>query len=433
MEPPRTRYARSGELSIAYQVLGDGPLDLVLVPGGLSHLDLGWTDRRYSAFLNGLAAFSRLIIFDKRGMGMSDPVAAPPTLEERMDDIRVVMDDAGSERAAVFGYSEGGPAATLFGATHPERTTAVVLYGSFGVSPSDLDALRDSWAPVLDHWGEGLSLGLFAPDLRLTPARVARWAAFERAAASPGMMRSTVESAMTLDISDVLDTVRAPTLVIHRSRDFLPVAAARRMAELIPGARFVELPGGDHIPSLGDSEAVLDLVEEFLTGSRHAAERDRVLATVLFTDIVESTRQAARAGDRRWRETLMAHDSTMREVIASFRGREIKQTGDGFLAVFDGPARAIRCARLAMERIDELGLALRAGIHTGECELLGDDIGGIGVHIGARIAAMAAASEIVVSSTVRDLVVGSGIEFEARGSHVLKGIPGRWRTYAVTG
>jgi pimeloyl-ACP methyl ester carboxylesterase len=428
-------------VSIAYQVVSDGPLDLVLVPGGLSHLEFGWADPGYARFLRRLASFSRLIVFDKRGMGMSDPVASPATLEDRMEDIRVVMDAAGSERAAVFGYSEGGPASLLFAATYPERTTKVVVYGSFGVTPAGRDsklvtsglprAWFDAMEVALDNWGEGRSLGLLAPDLQLTPERLERWGAFERAAASPGAMRAVIDSVRYLDISDVLGIVQAPTLVVHRTGDFLPVEGARFMAELIPDARFVELPGGDHIPTLGDSGAIIDLVQEFLTEGQPVVETDRVLATVLFTDIVRSTEQAARLGDGRWRELLVAHDSAMRAALERFRGREIKQTGDGFLATFDGPARAVKCARAAIADMDRLGLALRAGVHTGECELIGDDVAGIAVHIGARIAVLAKAGEVVASSTVKDLVVGSGIDFEDRGSHALKGVPGKWRIYAA--
>jgi class 3 adenylate cyclase len=441
VEVPPTRYAKSGDVSIAYQVIGDGPLDLVLAPGGLSHLDFGWADPGHSRFLRRLASFSRLIVFDKRGMGMSDPVASPPTLEERMEDIRVVMDAAGSERAAHFGYSEGGPASLLFAATYPERARAVIVYGSFGVTPAGRGSKLitaspsadwwKSWSDVLDNWGEGRSLGLLAPDLELTSARLARWGAFERAAASPGMMRATLEAVRKLDISDVLGTVQSQTLVIHRTHDFLPVEGARLMAKLIPQARFVELPGGDHIPSLGDADAIVDLIQEFLTGNPPAPETDRVLATVLFTDIVGSTQQAARLGDARWRELLQAHDSSMRDAFERFRGREIKQTGDGFLATFDGPARAIRCASAAISDVDRVGLSVRAGIHTGECELIDGDVGGIAVHIGARLAAIADAGEVMVSSTVKDLVVGSGIDFEDRGSHTLKGVPDDWRVFAV--
>jgi class 3 adenylate cyclase len=428
-------------VSIAYQVVGDGPLDLVLVPGGISHLDYGWTDPAYARFLHRLASFSRLILFDKRGIGLSDPVPSHPTLEERMEDIRVVMDAAGSERAALFAYSEGGPPTALFAATHPERTSELVLYGSIGVALWDSYSglvtagpaaeWWEAWPDVLDHWGEGRSLCLFAPDLEATPARLERWGDFERAAASPGMMRGFIATARELRIGDFLPTIQAPTLVIHRTRDFLPIEGARLMAKLIPGARFVELPGADHIPSLGDADTVLDLTEEFLTGAPPAPKTDRVLATVLFTDIVQSTERAAEAGDRRWRELLEAHDSAMRSVLERHGGREIKHTGDGFLATFDGPGRAIRCAKAAIAAVEQVGLGLRAGLHTGECELRGDDIGGLAVHIAARVAAIAQPGEVLVSSTVKDLVVGSRIEFSDRGSQVLKGVPGEWRLYAA--
>jgi class 3 adenylate cyclase len=433
---------RSGDLSVAYQVVGDGPRDLVLVQGGLSHLDFSWSDPAYSRFLRRLADFSRLILFDKRGMGLSDPMPTAPTVEERMEDIRVVMDAVGSEHAALFGFSEGGPSSVMFAATYPERVDALVVYGSFGVTPAGDDDSKlvpsiprqewmDAWPEVIENWGEGRSLRLFAPGIEATPARLARWGAFERAAASPSMMRAVVGVATQADVTGVLDTITTPTLVIHRTGDFLPIEGARLMADLIPGARFVELPGSDHIPSLGDAEALVDLIEEFITGSRRAPEPDRVLSTVLFTDIVGSTETAARLGDRRWRELLEEHDRAMRTAIDRFQGRAVKQTGDGFLATFDGPARAVRCAQSAISEVDEVGLPIRAGVHTGECELIGDDVGGIAVHIGARVAALADAREVLVSSTVKDLVVGSGLEFEDRGAHALKGVPGEWRVYAA--
>jgi pimeloyl-ACP methyl ester carboxylesterase/class 3 adenylate cyclase len=437
--PPQTRYAKSGEINIAYQVIGDGPIDLVFVPGFISHLDLQWADPRIARFLQKLASFSRLIMFDKRGTGLSDPVAGPAPLEDRMDDVRAVMDAAGSERAALFGLSEGGPMSVLFAATYPERTHALILCGTFAtgtLDPDDnpggqrwVDTMQRVRA-LLEHWGDGGTLSVFAPSADSERERIGR-GIFERSAASPQMARTLIEMVVEIDVRDLLPSVRVPTLVLHREEEHIPVECARYMAEHIPGARLIVLPGMDHIPFYGDGDGYAEEIEEFLTGARQAPVSDRILTTVMFTDIVGSTERAAALGDARWRELLGRHDELMRAELERHRGREVKTMGDGFLATFDGPARGIRCARAIADQVRSLDIELRAGLHTGECELIGDDIGGMAVNIGARIGALADADEVVVSNTVKDLVVGSGISFSDRGARELKGVPGEWRLFAV--
>jgi len=437
--PPQTHYARSGEVNIAYQVVGDGPLDLVFVPGFVSHLDLQWADPRVARFLEKLASFSRLILFDKRGTGLSDPVAGPAPLEDRMDDVRAVMDAAGSHQAALFGLSEGGPMSILFAATYPERTRALVLCGTFstGILDPDENPGGQRWVDVFqsvtaatEHWGEGRTLAIFAPSADSEFDRIGR-GIFERSAASPQMVQTLFDMLVETDVRDLLPSIRVPTLVLHRQEEFVPLEGARYMAEHIPGARLVVLPGMDHIPFYGDADGYAEEIEVFLTGARQAPVSDRILTTVMFTDIVGSTERAAQLGDARWRELLGRHDELMRAELERHRGREVKTMGDGFLATFDGPARGIRCARAVEEQVRSLGIELRAGLHTGECELIGADIGGMAVNIGARIGALAGADEVVVSSTVKDLVVGSGISFHDRGTRELKGVPGEWRLFAV--
>ncbi len=436
---PETRYARSGEINIAYQVIGDGPIDLVFVPGFISHLDLQWGDPRVARFFEQLASFSRLILFDKRGTGLSDPVAAPASLEERMDDVRAVMDAAGSERAALFGLSEGGPMSVLFATTYPERTRALILCGTYAYGGYDLEQqpAGERWAQMFEriqatvtHWGQGQTLGIFGPSADTERDRIAR-GMFERSAASPRMAKMLIDMVEDMDVRDLLASVRVPTLVLHREHEFIPLECAQYLAEHIDGARLVVLPGTDHIPFYGDAAGYAEEIEEFLTGARHAPSADRVLTTVLFTDIVGSTERAATLGDARWRELVGRHDEIVREQLARHRGREIKTTGDGFLATFDGPARAIRCAHAISEDLGPLELAVRAGLHTGECELVGEDVRGMAVNIGARIGALASAGEVLVSSTVKDLVIGSGIEFIDRGNRELKGVPGKWRVFKV--
>jgi len=437
-----TRYAMSGEVNIAYQVVGEGPLDLVFVSGWVSNLDLMWEDPSYARFLRRLASFSHLILFDKRGTGLSDrvPETDLPTLEARMDDVRAVLDAAGAERAALLGHSEGGPMCLLFAATYPERTNALVLIGTyarrligegypFGATPEAYDAFL---AEIADGWGGPVGLEVRAPSLADDERFRTWWSDYLRMSASPGAALALTRMNGQIDVRPALRTIEVPTLVVHRSGDrALPVEGARYIAERIRDVRLVELPGDDHLPFVGDQDAILDEIEEFLTGARRGAESDRVLATVLFTDIVGSTERAVELGDRDWRDLLDSHHVLVRRELERWRGTELATAGDGFLATFDGPARAIRCACGVRDAVRGLGLEIRAGLHTGECVVRGDTIAGIAVHIGARVAALAAAGEVLVSSTVKDLVAGSGIEFDERGEHDLKGVPGRWQLYSV--
>jgi pimeloyl-ACP methyl ester carboxylesterase/class 3 adenylate cyclase len=438
--PPETRYAKSGDVNIAYEVVGDGSLDLVYVSGWVSNLELMWDEPQYERFLRRLASFSRLIVFDKRGTGLSDPVALDhlPTLEQRMDDVRAVMDAVGSERAAVFGNSEGGQMSLLFAATYPKRTVALVTQGTFAKRLWSPDY---PWAPTPEareqeirdieaSWAD-LDVTTLAPSTDDAFRR--RLAAYFRRSASPAVGAAFLRMNTQADLRAVLPTIRVPTLVIHRTDDRdVNVEEGRWIAEQIPGARYVELPGIDHVPWVGNQDDVLDEIEEFLIGARPAPEPDRVLATVLFTDIAGSTARAVELGDRRWRELLEVHHAAVRRQLERFRGREVDMAGDGFLATFDGPARGVRCARAIVDAVREVGLDLRAGLHTGECELVNGGVRGIAVHTGARVAAQARPGEVLVSSTVKDLTAGSGIEFEDRGEHELKGVPGEWRLYAVT-
>lgn len=441
MQTPRTRYALSGDAHIAYQVFGEGDLDLVFIPGFVSNIEHYWEMPRVPELLERLASFARVVIFDKRGTGLSDPVAEPPPLEQRMDDMQAVMDAAGVERAALFGISEGGPASVLFAATYPDRTSALVLYGSTPRFRTDSDI---SWgatdeqielvlADVSGRWGQGALLEAFAPSTAGDPEMEEVWGRFQRAGASPAMARSVMAALFEIDVRDILSTIRVPTLILHRMGDLIaPVEGARLMAERIPDARLIEFEGSDHVPFTGDFEPVVDEMEEFLTGTRQPRPLDRILATVMFTDIVDSTRRASAAGDRRWRELIARHDQLTRRQLERFRGREVKTLGDGFLATFDGPARAIECACAIRDGVAPLGLEVRAGLHTGECELAGDDVRGMAVNIGARVGGLADPNEVLVSSTVKDLVVGADVEFTERGEHELKGVPGTWRLYAAS-
>jgi class 3 adenylate cyclase len=430
---PVTRYARSGEAHIAYQVVGDGPFDVVFVPGFISNLDLTWDEPPRARFLNRIAAYSRLILFDKRGTGLSDRVGGIPGLEQRMDDVRAVMDAAGSERAAIFGISEGGAMAMLFAATYPERTRALVLYGAYAHYPSWVlsgAALEEFIASIEASWGTGASATRFAPSRAGDEQFRQQWARFERLGASPAAVVALTRMNAEIDVRHVLPAIRVPTLVLHRRDDTrVNVEAGRFTAAHIPGARYVEMPGPDHAIWVGDNDRIAAEMEEFLTGSRPPVEIDRVLATVLFTDIVDSTRRASALGDREWRQLLGRHDEVVRREIDCYRGREIKTLGDGFLATFDGPARAVRCALSMREAVHSLGIAIRGGLHTGEIELLDDDVGGIAVHIAARVAEQSGPDEVLVSSTVRDLVAGSGLRFADRGSVPLKGIPEEIRLF----
>jgi pimeloyl-ACP methyl ester carboxylesterase len=440
MTIPEIRYAKSGDVHVAYQVVGDGPRDLVLVPGWVSHLEYEWEEPCFSRFLRRLASFSRLILLDRRGTGLSDRVSALPSLEQRMDDLRAVMDAAESPRAAIFGVSEGGPVAMMFAATYPERVSALVLCATFarltqapdypiGVPPAVFNAFIER---MRESWGRGATVDGFAPTLAGDPQFRETWARMERSAVSPAGFHALMRIANETDARGILSAIRVPTLVAHRSGDLIVrVNQARYLAERIAGAKYVEIPGSDHFPWVGD-DAMIDEAEEFLTGARHAVETDRVLATILFSDIVASTEHAARIGDRRWREVLEGYLSLVRRQLVQFRGREVDTTGDGVLASFDGPARAIRCASAIRAGVRSLGIEVRAGLHTGECGIIGDKVGGIAVHIGARVAAAARPGEVLVSATVKDLVAGSGIDFEPRGVHALKGVPGEWSLYAVS-
>jgi class 3 adenylate cyclase/alpha-beta hydrolase superfamily lysophospholipase len=437
---PRTRYAKSGDAHIAYQVVGDGPIDVVLVPGFVSNVEHYWEMPGVPQIFERVASFSRLILFDKRGTGLSDPVVGVPTLDERMDDLKAVLDAVGSKRAALWGISEGGPMSLLFAASHPDRTTALILYGTTPRFSSGEDwpfgwtqeFTENGLAEIEEHWGDGALMEMFAPSYAHDETARAMWGRYQRAGASPSMARRVLEALAAIDTRDILPAVNVATLVLHRVDERVAaVEGARYMAEQIPGAKMVELEGADHLPMLGDSDALVDEIEVFLTGERRPRQYDRVLATVLFTDIVGSTARAAELGDQRWCELLERHDSAVRNLLNRFGGREVKRTGDGFLASFDGPARAIKCAEDISKAVRMAGLEIRAGLHTGECELMGDDIGGMAVHIAARVMSMADAGEVLVSSTVKDLVVGSGLSFSDRGAHPLKGVPDEWRLYAV--
>ena len=437
---PQTRYAKSGNVSIAYQVIGDGPIDLVLVPGWVSNIDVFWEEPRLARLLTRLASFSRLILFDKRGTGLSDRVSDMPSLEVRMDDVRAVMDAVGSQRATLFGYSEGGAMCVLFAATYPDRASALIMGGSFARRTSAPDY---PWGPTAEQqlafidqmegdWGGSAGLEARSPSLVHDERYRHWWARWLRSSASPAAAATLMRMNMEIDVRHVLPAVRVPALVLHSINDrLIDIGASRYMAARIPGAKLVELRGIDHIPWGCDSDLIVDEIEEFLTGARPGAEPDRVLATVLFTDIVGATERASRVGDRNWHDLLDSHHALVRRELENFRGREIDTAGDGFLATFDGPARAVRCACAISKAVRALGLEIRAGLHTGECELMGDKLGGIAVHTGARVAAEAQAGEVLVSSTVKDLVAGSGLAFLDRGVQSLKGIPGEWRLFAV--
>lgn len=439
---PETHYARSGDVHIAYQVTGEGPLDLVFVPGFVSHVEASWQSPGRAKFFRRLASFSRLILFDKRGTGLSDRASQNFTLEQRMEDVRAVMDAVGCERAALFGISEGGPMSILFAASYPERTTALVMYGAYAkrawAEEYPFGWRDEEWAAffanVESHWGtpRGLDLDIWAPSIARDERARAEMAAYLRAAASPGAVRAVMQMNREIDVRYVLPTVRVPTLIVHRTGDRnIRIQHARYMAERIPRAKLVELLGDDHVPWIGDSDLILDEVEEFLTGMRHGPEPDRVLATVLFTDIAGATQKAVELGDQSWRQLLEEHHAVVRRELSRFRGREIDTAGDGFLATFDGPARAIRCAGAIVDAVTPLGLAIRAGLHTGECEIIGEKLSGIAVHIGARVVALASPGEVLVSRTVKDLVAGSGLRFQERGTHILRGVPGEWHLFAV--
>jgi pimeloyl-ACP methyl ester carboxylesterase len=431
------RYARSGDVHIAYRIFGDGPRDIVLIPGTLSHLELLWEVPSNEHLLKRLTAFARVIVFDKRGQGLSDRVAEQ-TLEERVDDVLAVMDAAGSQIATIYGWSEGGSMSLMFAATHPERTSALVVYGGYASMKSEeWDLPQESFDRLLEeletHWGEGLLAIVNAPS-RADDQAVVQWTgALERAGASPGSILALLRANYEIDVRHLLSSIRVPTLILHRCGDALiPIAAGRYLAENIPGARFAEIPGTDHLVLDNETQDVIaDEIEEFITGAHQRLESEGVLATVMFVDIVRSTERAAALGDARWRELLDRYYAAVLKELTAFRGHEMDRAGDGLFATFDGPARAIRCACSVRDRVRKLGLSIRIGLHTGECQLVAGGVGGIAVHIGARVAAKAGADEVLVSNTVKDLVAGSGLRFADRGVHVLRGVPDEWRLYLV--
>jgi class 3 adenylate cyclase len=439
---PDTKYAKSGDVHIAYQVFGTGKIPLVVGPGWASHLEYSWEDPTYAKFLQRLGSFAHVVWFDKRGTGLSDRVSELPTLEQRMDDIRAVMDAVGFEKAFLFGFSEGGSMCALFAATYPQRTNALILYGAFAKRLWSQDY---PWAPTIEErekwiqslekgWGGPIEVSTLAPSA-VGDEQFAKWfATYTRLSVSPSAAVSLARMNTYIDIRNILSSIHVPTLVIHRVGDIdVKVENGRYIAKNIPGAKYVELPGEDHILWVGDTDAIADEVEEFLTGVRSPRQIDRILATILLTDIVGSTEKTKELGDSVWKKVLLKHNEIVTKELERFRGMKIKSTGDGFLCTFDGPARAIRCACSIRNEVHELGLAIRAGLHTGECELIGDgDIGGVNVHIAARVASIANADEVVVSSTVRDLVSGSGIKFLDLGMHSLKGIAEQWRLFKVS-
>jgi pimeloyl-ACP methyl ester carboxylesterase len=441
--PPRTQYAHSGDVSIAYQVVGEGPIDVMLVSGWLSQIEHLWEEPGVERFFNRIASYSRFILFDRRGCGLSDRVAPAASLDEEVQDVLAVLDAVGSERTAVMGYAAGGALAVTLAATLPERIRALVLYAAM---------IRNTAAPDYDwaftaeqrqqrlertaaHWGEGVNVSQVAPSRAGDPRFVEWLARLERLAVSPGTMVAMVQATARDDVRDQLSAIRVPTLILHRTEDpLIDVRHSRFAAQQIPGAQFVELEGHDHLLSVGDSEAILDEVEEFLTGGRRGAVPQRVLLTVMFSDIVDATGRAAAVGDRHWREQLARHDAAVRKELHRFGGREVKTIGDSFLATFEGPpSHAVRCALAIVAAVHDVGLELRLGMHTGECEIIGDDVGGMAVHIAARVAAMADGGEVLASGTTAGTVAGAGLGFDPRGVHSLKGVPGNWPLFRALG
>jgi len=431
---PETRFVRSGDIDLAYQVFGSGPRNLLAIAGGLSHLEVMWELPEFVRFLERLGDIGRVAMFDKRGTGMSDRPAGTSPVEDHAADARAVLDAADMDVACGIGWVDAVAVLVTLAATWPERVDALVL-GSFLATPSESVApdVREAFSGATESgWGSALTVPLMAPSVAHDERVVAWVKRYERLSATPNAAAALQDWSLSLDIDDVLPAVQAPTLVLHRGGILtMPADAVRRGAALIPGAKYVELPGSDLYPIFGDSDAILAEIEEFLTGTRSAPDPDRVLATVLFTDIVNSTVRATELGDRQWRDLLIAHHHEIRRLLAQFGGVEVNTTGDGFVATFDGPARAVRCAVAITDAVRALGLEVRAGIHTGEIERTANDISGVAVHVGARVAALAAPSEVLVTSTVKDLVLGSGLEFEARGTHTLKGVPGEWTLFAV--
>lgn len=437
---PETRYAQSAEVNIAYQVMGDGPLDILVVPGLTSNIEMFHEMPGYTATLRRLARFSRVVTFDKRGQGLSDRMTGAPSLEQRMDDVRAVMDEIGSRRAVLLSFSEGACMSALFAATHPERVSHLILVGGFAraadLRPKEMtpEQVEERLADRVKNWGNGDILKRVLPSQAQDPSAVAMMARMERLCSTPGGIKTILQLNAQIDVTSVLPTIQVPTLVLHRVPDVVvPVELGRQMAAQIPGARYIEYPQGDHGFWVGDTETLIGDIEEFVTGQRDAGEADleRILATVMFTDIVDSTRRAAELGDQRWRSQLDEHDALARQTIERHRGVLVKTTGDGVVATFDGPGRAIRCALSFSGAARQMGLPVRTGLHTGEIELRGSDIGGIAVHAAARVMAQSGPDEVLVSRVVTDLVAGAGLRFSERGSHELKGLPGRWDLFAA--
>ncbi|MFL5827950.1 MAG: adenylate/guanylate cyclase domain-containing protein [Thermoleophilaceae bacterium] len=434
------RYARNGAVHLAFQSFGEGPRDIVLVPGVISHLEFPWEHAPYRRFMNRLAAFARVTIYDKRGMGLSDPLAVAAGFDQHLDDLAAVIDAAEATQPVLMGWSDGAAVAALFAAHHPGEVESLVLYGAFPKLLESPDypegGPRDQFDDIMEAvdkaWGEGVSAAFLAFE-KLDDEEFCRWwGRYERASASPGLVMSALRLDAELDIREVLPAIHVRTLLIHRTEDpVMSVESARFMASRIPDSRLVELSGTLHWPWLGDTDAVIEEIEEFLTGRRQAVEQDRALATVLFTDIVGSTEMAAELGDRRWRGLLEDHEVTAGRELMAHKGKLVKSTGDGLVATFDRPAAAIYCALSLHDCLSREGMQIRAGLHTGEIELMGQDVGGMAVHIAARVSSLAGAGQTLASRTVKDLVVGSGIQFEEAGAAQLKGVPGEWELFAV--
>jgi class 3 adenylate cyclase len=428
---PVTRYAQSGDVNIAYQTIGEGPIDLIIVPGIVSHVEFAHEFPGYTHWLRRLAKFARVVTFDKRGQGLSDRVPGTVPLEERMDDLNAIMREIGSSRDALFGYSEGSAMSALFAATYPDRVSHLLPYGGFVKRTLPANFVENR----IRGWGKGDVIRVLCPSIADDPEMVRLFGKFERLSASPGSIRGFMQLIGDIDVGPKLSTIRTPTLVLHRTTDaMIPVALGRQYAEGIPGAKFIEYPTGDHAPWVGDYDALAGDIEEFVTGRRETEDADieRILATVLFTDIVDSTRKAAEAGDRQWRRWLDEHDRIARQTVEKHRGHWIKSTGDGLLATFDGPGRAVRCALALGPAVRPTGLSLRAGLHTGEIELRGDDVGGLAVHAASRVMAQSEPGEVWVSRVVTELTAGAGLKFAERGARDLKGLPGAWELFAAS-
>jgi class 3 adenylate cyclase/pimeloyl-ACP methyl ester carboxylesterase len=431
---PRTRYTKSDDVHIAFQVYGDGSRNLVFVPGFISQIETYWEQPNWAKWLERLGQFAKVVLFDKRGTGLSDRGVAVPDMDKRMDDIRAVMDAAGMDTATVFGISEGGSLASVFAAYQPLRCESLILYGAFARFESWFptnEALQELFDYAEEHWGSGAALPMFCPETGDDPSFQEWWGKYERTGASPRDLVEIMKVNSQIDITDILPSIKAPTLVLHKTEDALiDVEGGRTLAKMIPGAKLMEFSGRDHFPFLGkEGHQILDEVEAFVTGEKPKPVFDRVLAAVVFTDIVDSTALAQKLGDETWHAKLTQHDAILREQIDQFRGRAVKSLGDGFLATFDGPGRAIYCAKAIGEAVSKLGLNVRIGVHTGEVEVASDDVRGIAVNIAARIAELGGGNEIVVSRTVKDLVAGSGLDFESLGSKKLKGLSEEWHVY----